>query len=225
MRWPNADLDSVLGVSKKPTLCLHAVSDDEGHPLENEDESGRMPREYRGPTPQARVEGPRHHQSENLSQYVQKAPDDIRWSIDRTEFDELIATKKDSAPGPDGIPYGAERCAGGLSSQFLYNAYTYLLEGGTLPEHFAESRTLTALAPAFHSVDHIAGLNLNYRECCWVLYGGEGRESLRTWISENWEEFPEMQIVRHAKYVGTMIGPDGFIHRWTAHRKKSSSAF
>ena len=29
----------------------------------------------------------------------------------------------------------------------------------------------TALAPAFHSVDHIAGLNLNYRKCCQVQYG------------------------------------------------------
>ena len=29
-----------------------------------------------------------------------------------------------------------------------------------------------------------------------------------------------MQIVRHAKYVGTMIGPDGHLHRWTAHVKK-----
>ena len=29
-----------------------------------------------------------------------------------------------------------------------------------------------------------------------------------------------MQIDRHAKYVGTMIGPDGYIHRWTAHREK-----
>ena len=25
-----------------------------------------------------------------------------------------------------------------------------------------------------------------------------------------------MQIVRFAMYVGTMIGPDGHIHRWTA---------
>ena len=41
------------------------------------------------------------------------APDDIRWTIDKTEFDELIALKKDSAPGRDGIPYGAYRCAGG----------------------------------------------------------------------------------------------------------------
>ena len=29
-----------------------------------------------------------------------------------------------------------------------------------------------------------------------------------------------MQIVRFAKYVGTMIGPDGHIDRWTAPRKK-----
>ena len=28
-----------------------------------------------------------------------------------------------------------------------------------------------------------------------------------------------MQIVRFAKYVGTMIAPDGHIHRWTAPRK------
>ena len=75
---------------------------------------------------------------------------------------------------------------------------------------------MTALAPAFRSVDSIAGLNLNYRKCCWVQYGTEGQDSLRTWISENCEDFREMQIVRHAKDVGTMIGPDGHIHRWTA---------
>ena len=70
---------------------------------------------------------------------------------------------------------------------------------------------MSALAPAFRSVDAIAGLNLNYRECCWVQYGNEEQDSLRTWISENCEEFCEMQIVRHAKYVGTMIGPDGHL--------------
>ena len=83
-----------------------------------------------------------HHQYEDILRFVQKAPDDIHWTIDRTEFDELIAMKKDSAPGPDGIPYGAYRCAGRLGSQFLFNAYKYLLEGGTVPEHFAESRTV-----------------------------------------------------------------------------------
>ena len=34
------------------------------------------------------------------------------------------------------------KCAGGLGSQFLVNAERYLLEGGTVPEHFAESRTV-----------------------------------------------------------------------------------
>ena len=37
-------------------------------------------------------------------------------------------------------------------------------------------------------------------------------------ISENCEEFREMQIVRNAKYVGTMIGPHGHLHRWTSAR-------
>ena len=71
-----------------------------------------------------------------------------------------------------------------------------------------------ALAPAFRSIACIAGLNLNYRKCCWVQYGNEEHDSLRTWIAENCEEFSEMQIVRHAKYVGTMIGPNGHLHRW-----------
>ena len=78
---------------------------------------------------------------------------------------------------------------------------------------------MTAVAPAFQSVDNIPGLNLNYRKCCWVQNGTEARESLCTWISENCGEFREIQILRHAKYIGTMIGPDGYLHRWTAPRK------
>ena len=86
---------------------------------------------------------------------------------------------------------------------------------------FSFRELLYARAPAFHSIDCIAGLNLNYRKCCWVQYGSEEHDSLRTWISENCEEFRDMQIVRHAKDVGTMIGPDGHLHRWTAPRKNS----
>ena len=84
---------------------------------------------------------------------------------------------------------------------------------------FSSPESMTALAKAFRSVDYIAGLNLNYRKCCWVQFGTEERESLRTWNSENCEEFREMQIVRHGKNVGTMIGPDGQLHRWSAPRK------
>ena len=71
---------------------------------------------------QARVEGDRHHRRENILRHVQKAPDDIRWVIDNSEFDELMATRKEAAPGPDGILCSFNRCAEGLGSEFLFNA-------------------------------------------------------------------------------------------------------
>ena len=46
---------------------------------------------------------------------------------------------------------------------------------------------MVVLAPAFRSIDYIAGLNLNFRKCCWVQYGNDDLASLRTWISENCE--------------------------------------
>ena len=76
---------------------------------------------------------------------------------------------------------------------------------------------MTALAPALHSLDQLAGLNLHYRKCCLVLYDSEGREFLLHWLLVNCEEFRE--FVRYVKYDGTMIGPDGYIHRLTAPRK------
>ena len=123
-------------------LSLSVVTDEQGHPLENAAESGRRLCEYWRIIFQARDEGPRHHQHEDVLRCVQKAPDDIRWTIDQAEFDDLLALKKDSASGPDGIPHGACRCADGLGSKFLLNAYRAVLEGSAIPDCFAESRTV-----------------------------------------------------------------------------------
>ena len=84
---------------------------------------------------------------------------------------------------------------------------------------------MSALAPAFQIMDQIAGLNLNHRKCCWVQYGRESCQSLFDWVATNCEEFREMKVVKYAKYVGIMIGPEGNAHRWTAPRKKSFSVF
>ena len=78
---------------------------------------------------------------------------------------------------------------------------------------------LTALVPAFQAIDCVAGLALNYRKCCWVHHGCEERDHLLEWLAVHCPDFRDMQIAKFAKYVGTMIGPDGSIHRWTAHRK------
>ena len=91
---------------------------------------------------QARIEGERHHCLETILSYVQRAPDSICWENDRNEFDELSAIKKESAPGPEGIPFGLYRCAGGLGSRFLHNVCKHVLEGGVVPALFAESRTV-----------------------------------------------------------------------------------
>ena len=34
-----------------------------------------------------------------------------------------------------------------------------------------------------------------------------------------------MKIVKHAKYVGTLIGPEGHLHRWNAPRKKFTQRY
>ena len=68
-------------------LFLHAVTDDDGHPLEDEDESGMRLCTYRGKFFESRIEGERHHSHVTLLEYVQKAPDDIQLEIDKCEFE------------------------------------------------------------------------------------------------------------------------------------------
>ena len=128
--------------NKKPVLSLSGVTDEEGHTLDNEDDAGRRLCVYWRTIFQARDEGPRHHQHEDILRFVQHAPHDIRWTTEKTEFDDLLALKKDSAPGPDGIHHVVYGCAGGLGSKFLFHAYEAVLEGSTIPDCFAESRTI-----------------------------------------------------------------------------------
>ena len=83
------------------------------------------------------------HCHETILENVQKAPDEIQWQIDKQEFDEILATKKrESAPGPDGIPYRIYWCAGGLGSCLLFDASRFVVEGGSIPTHFVASRTV-----------------------------------------------------------------------------------
>ena len=81
---------------------------------------------------------------------------------------------------------------------------------------------MTALSLAFVVVDRVSGLNPNHRKCCWVQYGSVSCHEFLNWVATHCQEFREMKIVKCARSVGTMIGPEGYLHRWTAPRKKLS---
>ena len=149
--WTQTEKDNVLArsrlslrawVHKKPMLCLHAPTDDEGRPIDDEDKSGRRLCAYWGRIFEARVNDERHNEYETILDYVQKAPEDIQWIKVKQELDEMLATEKESAPGPDGIPKSMYRCAGGLGSRFLFNACRFVVEEGSVPSRFAASRTV-----------------------------------------------------------------------------------
>ena len=101
--WTQTEKDHALAkcrlslqawVSEKPMLCLHAITNEEGHPLEDEDESGVILCTYWSKIFESRTEGERHPAHETTHEFVQKDPEDIQWTIDKQEFDEKIVTKK-----------------------------------------------------------------------------------------------------------------------------------
>ena len=79
---------------------------------------------------------------------------------------------------------------------------------------------MTALSPTFEVMDCVAGLNLDHRKCCWVQYGNDSCQEVLEWVLTNCQEFRERKMVKFAKYVGTMTGPEGYLHQWTAWREK-----
>ena len=70
---------------------------------------------------------------------------------------------------------------------------------------------MTAQFPAFVVVDRVTGLNLDYLKFCPLHYGSDCYRELLNCVSTNCGEYREMKIVKSARYVGTMIGPEGYL--------------
>ena len=77
-----------------------------------------------------------------FSTMFKKAPDNVQWTHATWRIDEMLATKKDSAPGIDGLPYSVYRSSGGIGVQLVFNTCKQLLVGGRLPPIFAPNRTV-----------------------------------------------------------------------------------
>ena len=82
-------------------------------------------------------------------------PPDIQWNIDRGEFWEIALRARDSAPGPDGLPYSAWSQADPRALNTIFDAYSELVDGRPLPEGF--NRSLMVLIPKGElDGDHLA---------------------------------------------------------------------
>ena len=92
---------------KRTQLPLHAVTDNAERPLQDSNDAGQKVCRYWRTII--------HAQGSVL-------PYNIAWEVNREEFEEPLATKRESAPDPDGLPYGAFRCAGGIGTRFLQRA-------------------------------------------------------------------------------------------------------
>ena len=91
---------------------------------------------------QARCTNIPKDQAQVILPFVQLALRELIRSIGLDEFEEQFASKRDSAPGPDGLPNSVCRGAGGSGAKFLFAAYQATLQGEALPYGFGASRTV-----------------------------------------------------------------------------------
>ena len=111
------------------------MSDEKGHPLNDEEDSGNRQCTHWAGISEARITDERHRSHETILNFVQQAPEEKQWMVNKEEFDEMPSTMTDSAPGPD-------RFAGGIRSELLFNAFKYVAEGGDVPPFFVTSTTV-----------------------------------------------------------------------------------
>jgi hypothetical protein len=123
--------------SQRRRLILATIIDPEGNPRDSTEGAAELLADHWGPIFQERK-----IQAEAALQvmpFIPVVPEGIAWELDRIEFGELVARPRDGAPGPDGIPYSAWRCAGDPLLDVLFNAYEAFLQGTPLPEGFNNS--------------------------------------------------------------------------------------
>ena len=80
-----------------------------------------------------------HHAPRQLAPHVQRAPNEVRWKSHQLDLEGLPPRLRDSAPGPDGVPYSAWVATADATSWYLWQAYCAIIEGVTPPVEFLAS--------------------------------------------------------------------------------------
>ena len=99
--------------AKKPKLTSNAISDVNDLPNFDPDGAAHRLCQHWSSVVGARCTNIPNDPAQMILPIVQPAPRELIWSIGLDEFEELLASKRDSAPDPDGLPNRVCRCAGG----------------------------------------------------------------------------------------------------------------
>ena len=115
-------------------ISLAAIVDTQGIPRDSPEESADLLADHWGPIFAAKaIEA---EAALAIMQFTQAVPEGLCWSTDRVGFHELMAKPRDSAPGPDGIPFSAWRAAGIELYDVMFDAFDAFINGETLPPTF-----------------------------------------------------------------------------------------
>ncbi len=122
--------------SHRRRISLAAVVDSHGIPQESPEAAADLLAAHWGPVFAAKdIEAEAALQ---IMPFTQIVPNGLNWILDREGLHEIMAKPRDSAPGPDGIPFGAWRAAGPAFYDIMYSAFSSFLSGACLPEGFNE---------------------------------------------------------------------------------------
>eukprot|EP00959_Pyramimonas_sp_CCMP1952_P120077 2510474-Pyramimonas_sp.AAC.1 len=75
---------------------------------------------------------PFHYQARDLALYP--------WVVPESKFQDILFWKKNTSPGPDGVPYAAWKSAGDSAQHILYEIYLRMIQTGRLPPDFKVAR-------------------------------------------------------------------------------------
>ena len=104
--------------AKKPKLAIPAISNVDDVPIFEPDGAARRLCQHWGGIFCARNGDVPNDCAEAMLALVQHALPDLRWNMGLDEFEEILASKRESAPGPDGLPKSLYRSAGGVGPDF-----------------------------------------------------------------------------------------------------------
>ena len=111
-------------------LTLHAVLGDDGGTVADADDVGRF------------LKRTLEINAEVVVRHVVGAPDDIVGTTLEEDFCTMLARRKQSALGPDGLSCGVYRCAGGIGAKLFFTGYENLVARGSPLDGVAAGRTV-----------------------------------------------------------------------------------